>query len=248
MDIAGGVALGEIPAIVGAGQRRLDRPHLLRRHGTPLQPALCQQRGDAAGMLEAGLVAVDMENAFFLQIEIDAFLRRPGEQVFTGRDGEPRGLDGVAAVVGDGGDEFGEPRQLVPARAGIDQQRGVAAQHPLEALDDGGPVGPDLGVGGGQLAAVGERGFHGGIAMPFEQRNGESAPGERVGSGDTGDATADDGDCLHDLAVQKRRDWSPHATCVADAPSVPDLRDSRLSPVVPGGTGGGGRLLLRYAG
>ncbi|MCY1295184.1 hypothetical protein D9M68_580870 [compost metagenome] len=248
MDVAGRIAFGEIAAVVGAGQRRLDRAHFRRRHRAALQAALCQQRRNAARVLEARLVAVDMQDAFALVVEADAFLRRPREQVLARRDGQARGLDGVAAVMRDRGDELGEPAQLVPARARVDQQRRIAAQHPFQALDDGGPVGPDLGVGGGQLPAVGERGFHRGVAVALEQGDGESAPGERVGSGDTGDATADDGDCLHDLAVQKRRDWSPHATCVADAPSVPDLRDSRLSPVVPGGTGGGGRLLLRYAG
>jgi len=63
-------------------------------------------------------------------------------------DSQTRRLDGVALVVGNVGNELRKPGKLVPARLGIDQQGRIAAQHPLQALEHGGGVVPDLGVGG----------------------------------------------------------------------------------------------------
>ena len=54
---------------------------------------------------------------------------------------------GVAAVVGQVADELGKPAELVPAGFRVDQERRVALEHPLDALEEGGPVVPDLGVG-----------------------------------------------------------------------------------------------------
>jgi hypothetical protein len=167
-------------------------------HGAALQPAFGQQLGNLARMFKACSVAVDMQDAFLLQIEVNAFAGRPVKQVLACRNRQPGGLHGVFLVMGDGSEKLAEPGNLVPAGLGVEQQRSIALEHPLEALDDGGPMGPDLGVRGRELAAIGERGFHGGIALLLEQGDGKSAACEGVGGGHARDATADDGDCLHD--------------------------------------------------
>ncbi|MNT21294.1 hypothetical protein D3C72_1566300 [compost metagenome] len=157
-------------------------------------------------MVEARLVPVDMEDALPLEVEVDAFRLGPAEQVRPGGDGQPGGLDRVRPVVRHGGDEFGEPAQLVPGGAGVHQQWGVVAQHPLDALHQRGAVGPDLGVRCGELAAIGERGFHGRVAMALEQRDRETTFGEGVSGRHAGDATADDCDCLH-VVRSSRTSW-----------------------------------------
>ena len=50
---------------------------------------------------------------------------------------------------------------------------------------------PDLGVRRGELATIGEGGFHRRVAVLFEQGDGESALGQRVGGSDTGDTATD---------------------------------------------------------
>ena len=58
-------------------------------------------------------------------------------------------------------------------------------------------VRPHLGVGRRELAAVGERGLHGGIAVLLEQRDGIAFAGERIGARHPGDASTDDCNGLH---------------------------------------------------
>ena len=48
----------------------------------------------------------------------------------------------------------------MPVRRRVHQERRIALQHPGDALDDRGPVIPDLGVASGKLTAIGEGGFH----------------------------------------------------------------------------------------
>ena len=227
VDVAGGIALGEVATVIGAGQGRFDGAHLFRRHAAPRQTAFGKQARDQPGMLETGLVAVDVQDALLLQVEVDAFGFRPGEQMLARGDGQTRGFDGVLPVIGDRADELGEPGELVPAGLGIDQQRRIALEHPLEALDDGRPVVPDLGIGGRQLAAVGERGFHRRVAVLFQQGDREAALGQGIGGGDAGDTATDDCDCFHCCRSRTSGGHSPCAQRAAGAPSVLDLRDSR---------------------
>ena len=145
-------------------------------------------------MLETLLVAIDVQDAFLLQVEVHALGMRPCEKMFASRDGQTGGFDGVALVMRDVRNELGKPAQLVPAWAGVDQQRRIALQHPLQALEDGGPVRPDLGVGSRQLAAVGKRCFHRRITVFFKQGHGKAAPGQGISGSDAGDAAADDCD------------------------------------------------------
>ncbi len=204
VDITGGVAFGVVAAVVAASQGWLDGAHLLGRHAAPRQAAFGEQARNLSGMIEAGLVAVDVQDALLLQVEVDAFGFGPGEQMLARGNGQPSGLDGVLAVVGDRADELGEPGELVPAGLGVDQQRRVALEHPLEALDDRRPVVPDLGIGRRQLAAIGERGLHGRVAVLFQQGDREAALGQGIGGGDAGDAATDDCDCFHCCAPERR--------------------------------------------
>ena len=97
-------------------------------------------------MLVARFIAVDMQNAFLFQVEIDLLVSRPLKQVLPGGNGEARCFGGVVGIAGNGGDKFRKPAQLVPGRARIDEQRGVVFQHPAQAFDDRRPVVPYLSV------------------------------------------------------------------------------------------------------
>ena len=100
--------------------------------------------------------------------------------------------------MGHGGHEFDKPGYFVPGGAGIDQQWRVAFEHPFQALEDGGPAGPDFGVRRRELPAVGKRDFHGSVAMALEQGHGKAAFGQGVGGGHTGDTATNDCDCFHE--------------------------------------------------
>ena len=50
--------------------------------------------------------------------------------------------------------------------------------HPLQALDDGRGVGPDFGIGGRELAAVGIGRFHAGVAVFFDQGDQDALLGQ----------------------------------------------------------------------
>ena len=223
VDVTGRIALGVVAAEVVAGQRGLDGFHLGRRHGSARQAACGQELGDLARMLEALAVAVDMQDTLLLEVKVYAFGLGPGKQVRTRGNGQARCLNGVALVLGDAGDELCKPGQLVPARLGVEQQRRVLAQHPFEALDQGGRVCPGLGVRGRELSAVGKGGLHGGVTVPLEQGDLEAATGQGVGAGHAGDAATNDCDGFHEVRSKK---GSSQRHCAANAPSVWNLRDS----------------------
>ena len=193
VDVARGVALGEIAAVVIASQRGLDGFHFARGHGTAWQAAQGQHLAHFTGVIKALFFAVDMQDALFFEIEIHALRLRPGKQMFTRRNGQASRLHGVALVMRDVANELQHPAQLVPAGLGVDQERCVAFQHPLHALEDGGPVVPHLGIGRGQLTPVGKRGFHGHVAVFLKQRHGKAALGQGISRGDASDAAADHG-------------------------------------------------------
>ena len=93
-----------------------------------------------------------------------------------------------------------------------------------------------------KLAAVGEGGFHGGIALPVEDRHGEAAVEQRIGGGDAGDAGADDGDVMHGVTPRDSvavQDPSRSAALGPD-PSLSRVPE-RLPTRIPG------RLPLRRA-
>ena len=70
-------------------------------------------------------------------------------------------------------------------------------QHPLHPLEDGGDAVPRLGVGGGELAAVGEARLHRRHPVPVKDRHLEAALRERPRRRHSCDAGADHGHALH---------------------------------------------------
>ncbi len=121
MNIAGGVAFGIEAAVVVARQCRFDGAHLVRGDCSALQAAFAEQLGDLCGVVITRFVAVDMQNAFLLEVKADLLVFRPLKQVLSGRNGQSRGLGGVGSVAGYRGDKFAKPTELVPAWAGVNQ-------------------------------------------------------------------------------------------------------------------------------
>lgn len=100
--------------------------------------------------------------------------------MLTRSHGQLGGFNGVLLVVGHGSHELCKPRNFVPAGFWIDQQLGIALEHPLQALDDGGGVGPDFCIGSRQLPSIGKGSLHGGIAMTLKQSDREAALGQCI--------------------------------------------------------------------
>ena len=227
VDVAGGVALCEIAAVVLALQCGFDGFHLVGRHGAARQAALGQQLGDFARVVKALFVTVDVQDAFALVVKLNALGFGPSKVVLTRFNGQLGRGDGVVFVLGDGSHELGHPAELVPSGGGVHQQGRIAFEHPLEALDEGGRVGPDFGVGGRQLAAVGIGRFHAGVAVFFDQGDLDALLGQGVSGCDAGDAAANDDQVLFDRmchgssldAVSNKWACSAHLVCCM-TPSV----------------------------
>ncbi len=203
VDIARVVRGGEEAAVEIPRQRRFQRAHLRGRDAHALEPALGEQGVDAGGAVEAVFVAIDVEDAARLAVEIDAFGLGHLVQDAAGGDGHAHGIDRIAVVVRDLRHELHHPGILMPGGFGVHEERGILLGHPFDAFEDGGPAGPDLGIAGGELAAIGEGGLHACIAVPVEDRDGIAALEERIGGGDAGDTGADHGDMLHDPRSDK---------------------------------------------
>ena len=169
VDVARGIALGEVTPVVLALQRGFNRAHLIGGNCTAWQATSGQHAGHGAGMVKARLVAVDVQDAFALVVEINAFFFGPTKQVLARGNGQAGGGFGVVAVLGYGGHKLGHPAQLVPGGRGVHQEWGVLGEHPLQPFDDGAGVGPDLGIGRRQLPAVGVRRFHARVAVFLDQ-------------------------------------------------------------------------------
>ena len=223
VDVACGVTLGEVATVVASLQRGLYGAHFIRRDGAAFQTTRGQQLRHFARMLEARLVAVDMQDALALVVEVNAFFLGPAKQVLARGNGQARGGNGVVAVFGYGGHKLGHPADLVPGGRGVHQQGRVFGEHPFQAFDDGAGVGPDLGIRRGQLAAIGVGRFHPRVAVFLDQGYAESGFGKRVGAGDAGDAATDDGDVFLRLGLhgwhssfrscRKQRSRPPHTMC-----------------------------------
>ena len=154
-------------------------------------------------MVKARFVAVDVQDAFALVVEVDTFFFGPAKQVFACGNGQAGGRFGAFAVLWDGGYKFGHPAQLVPSGRGVHQKRRVFGEHPFQSLDDGAGVVPHLGVGGRQLPAVGIRRFHARVAIFFNQGDAVTGLGQGVSTGNAGDAAADDGYVFHKARSQR---------------------------------------------
>jgi hypothetical protein len=197
VDIARGVALGQEAADEIAVQRRFHGPYLVGREFPPLQSALGQQAIDHAPMPQVLLMVVEMQDAAPLEIEVDPLARRHLEQNRPRGDRQTYGFHGVRLVTRDVRQELGHPADLVQRGARVHQQRRIGLQHPLQPLQHRAPLGPDLGIRGRELAAVGEAGFHRGIAVAVENRHLEPAVEQFIGSRQAGHAGADHGNRGH---------------------------------------------------
>ena len=132
-----------------------------------------------------------------LEVEVDVLAACDLEEALPRRDRELRGGHRIGLVMGNVGDEFRQPGIFMPARREIERERRIPARQPLDPFDHRRPGVPHFGVAGRELTAIGERGFHGGVALTIEDRHGEAPVEERVGCRDTGDTGADDGDVVH---------------------------------------------------
>ena len=130
------------------------------------------------------------------------FARRHLEENRASGDRQPHGLDRVRLVARDVGQELGHPADLVQRGARVDEQRRVGLQHPLQALQHRAPLGPGLGVRGGELPAVGEARLHRGIAVAVEDRHLEAAVQQLIGGRQAGHAGADHGNRSHGSTLQ----------------------------------------------
>ena len=198
-DVACRVRGGIVPAAVIARDSGVDPAHLLRGNLKPVEPACTNQFIGACGISEACCIAVDVENAALLAIEIDAFPLGEIEQVFARLDREPHCFHRVDIVPGDCAEKLGNPRELVPARAGVEQQRRIAPRHPAQALEHGADRVPHFAIAGRKLPAVGERGFHGRKRLAIDDGDMVPAFEQRVGRGNAGDAGSDNRKMRHEL-------------------------------------------------
>ena len=118
--------------------------------------------------------------------------------MLAGSHSQARCFYRIALVVFHGGHEFGKPRNFVPTGFGVDQQRRIAFEHPLQAFQNGRVMRPNFSIGSRELAPIGKRGFHGGIAMALKQSNGKALFGQSIRGGDACNATTDNCNFFHD--------------------------------------------------
>ncbi|MNS95579.1 hypothetical protein D3C72_1298460 [compost metagenome] len=197
VDVARGIAVRVVAAVEVALQGRFDGAHFLRRDGAPLQAAPRQQARHAGRPLEAGLVTVDVQDAGAAVIEINLLCLRPRKQMFARGDRHAGRGDGVALVSRHGGEKLGKPAQLVPAGPGMKQQGRIAPRHPFQGIQYRCLVVPHFRVRGRQLPSVRIRGFHGRIAVAFDQGHVHAPLGQRIRRRHARDACAQHGHALH---------------------------------------------------
>ncbi len=180
----------------------------LGRHRAALEAAFRIERAELRGAVERGLVAIDVQDAAGLVIEVDALAPGDVEQIVPRLNSEAGGLDGVGAIVRDVAEELRHPRIFVPGRHRVHQQRRIGLEHPFDALQHGRPGVPHFGIAGGELAAIGERGLHRRIALAVDHGDRIALVGQGIGGGDAGDAGADDGDVGAAPVLKLETVWS----------------------------------------
>ncbi|ARP53519.1 hypothetical protein ALFP_1632 [Alcaligenes faecalis] len=197
VNIARGVRRRKETAVVSALQGRFDLVDFFVGNGTAFQTAFLQQLADFLARFKAAGGVVDVQNAALFQVEINVFVLGPLVQILAGGNGQLDGVHGVALVTGNRAYKLRHPAVFVPAWLGIEQQWGVFAHHPFQTLENGAATVPDFGIASGQLSAVGEGGFHRGVAQAVDNGNLIAFQAEGVGGGDSGNTGANDGNMRH---------------------------------------------------
>ncbi|ERO62829.1 hypothetical protein P308_32095 [Pseudomonas piscis] len=81
---------------------------------------------------------------------------------------------------------------MIDVGGGLDRQRGVALQQPLDGLERNARGGPWRGIARRYLAGVGEAGFHGNGRLTVHHGHFESGLSQIIGTGGSDNATAQD--------------------------------------------------------
>jgi len=197
MNIPCGVRRRKETAVVGALQSRFDLVDFFVGDRAAFQAPFVQQLADFFAGLKAAGCVVDVQNAALFQVEINVFVLGPLVQILAGANGQLDGVHGVALVTGNRAHKLRHPAVFMPAWFGVEQQWGVFAHHPLQTLENSAAAVPDLGIASGQLPAVGEGGFHRGVAQTVDNGNLIAFQAEGVGGGDSGNTGANDGNMRH---------------------------------------------------
>mmetsp|Transcript_29940 Transcript_29940/g.73669 ORF Transcript_29940/g.73669 Transcript_29940/m.73669 type:complete len:281 (-) Transcript_29940:22-864(-) len=190
--------------VVAVGERRLDLRELLRRDGVALEARLRVERVHELGVLVLLLVAIEVQDAAELGVEVEVVRLGVLEQQLARGDGEADRVERVGLVVGDLREELEHPAVLVPARRRVDQERRIALRHPFHALEDRAPRVPHLRVRCRELTAVGKGRLHRRVSVPIEDRHVKAALHEGARGGHAGDAGADDSYLAHFARTMRR--------------------------------------------
>ena len=197
VDVARGVAGRPEPAHGPGGEPRLEPHDVPGLELVAHEPRLGVEPRHLPGVREVGLGLVEVQDPGLGAVVVHPSAGRHLLEDGPRRQRQPHRLDRVGAVAADVAHELGHPRDLVPARHGVDEQRRVVPQHPFEALQDRGPGRPDLGVRGRELAAVGVARLHRRIAVAVDDGDVEPRLVEVIGGRHAGDPGAENGDARH---------------------------------------------------
>src|SRR5688572_2265561 len=183
-------------AVARATQRRLERQAL----GGGLHFAPDAKRAHrfrmAGERLEIALVGGELQDAALEVVVADAELRAQGAQAFAAVAGEAGQRAAVALETAREAFEqkAQAPLPLRPVGARAEQQRRILAPQPAQKFRQHGRLGPGLGVAGGDLPAVGERGLQAGGLAPLDDGDLVAGLGEVPGAGDADHARAENDD------------------------------------------------------
>ncbi len=189
--VAGGVGAAHDAVVVAEGG--LDGQQFLAAHHLAVDAEALHQLGGLAGLVEGGLVGVEVGDAALQPLVFDAggahhvlqcgvAVRAQGDELaHVALEG------GVVALA----QELQAPAPLLPVQLGAEQQRGVVAEHPLQQLGRCLAVRPRLAVAHRDLRRVGEAGFQGGIGLAVHHDDLVAALQQMPGGADADDAGAE---------------------------------------------------------
>ena len=180
-----------------ACERWFDLADFVRRHLVALKPGAGQQFVGIEGGIELCLCLVYMQEPCIAPVEGDALAFDDVPKALPRMQRHSRQLGRVIPPAQTFAGKFGEPDQLVPVGPEPDTERCVVPEHRTERGADAMPIVPDLGVGNGNLTAVGERGFHRCPIVAIIKDDALAPPCQVVCREHAGDAGADDRCSIH---------------------------------------------------